>query len=352
MTGFRPGPARRRIPAPALAALAALTLTAGRGAVGQEAPAGFFRSDEALVLTLRTDLRRLLRDRDTADAPWRDASLTWAGPAGPATVPLRVRTRGLFRLRHCDFPPVRLRFSGDSVRGTPFEGLRRPKLGTHCMDRDEYEQYLLQEYAINRVWALFTPVGHAVRLVRVTYEDTAGAVRPVTRYAFLSEDPQRLAERLGGTLLEQPGIRMGQLHPGHTALVGLFQYFIANTDWSVPGLHNVELLTARDTMWAIPYDFDWAGAIAARYARPAELLPIRTVRERIYRGLCQPLESLEPALARFEALRDSIAAVYRGVPGLDPRIVERTLRYYGEFYREIADRPRFVRYVVERDCMR
>jgi len=174
----------------------------------------------------------------------------------------------------------------------------------------------------------------------------------VTRYALISEDPERMAERLGGTLLEEPGVRMGELHASHTALLGVFQYFVANTDWSVPGLHNIELLRVRDTTFAVPYDFDWSGVIAPRYARPAELLPIRSVRERIYRGLCQPLEALEPVLARFEALRDSIAAVYRAVPGLDPRTVERTLRYYDEFYRDIADRPRFVSRVVEGDCVR
>jgi len=57
-------------------------------------------------------------------------------------------------------------------------------------------------------------------------------------------------------------------------------------------------------------------------------------------------------LARFEALRDSITAVYRAVPGLDPRVLERTLRYDDEFYRAIADRPRFMRDAVEPDCLR
>jgi len=167
----------RRYGAPTLAAILAAVAPLG-SAAGQAAPAAFFRSPDTLTLTLRTDLRRLLRDRDTAAAEWREASLTWSGPGGADTVSLRVRTRGLFRLRHCAFPPIRLRFTQDSVLGTPFEDLRRPKLGTHCMDRDEYEQYLLQEYAIYRVWLLFTPLGHAVRLVRVTYEDTAGPCGP------------------------------------------------------------------------------------------------------------------------------------------------------------------------------
>ncbi|HWO88117.1 MAG TPA: hypothetical protein VNL98_03085, partial [Gemmatimonadales bacterium] len=132
--------------------------------------------------------------------------------------------------------------------------------------------------------------------------------------------------------------------------LGVFQYFAGNTDWSVPGRHNIELFRRNDTTWALPYDFDWAGAIATRYARPASVLPTRSVRERIYLGLCQSGVILEPVLARFEALRDSIAALYRSVPGMDPRVVQRTLDYYDEFYRTIRDRERFLERVVARDC--
>ena len=54
--------------------------------------------------------------------------------------------------------------------------------------------------------------------------------------------------------------------------------------------------------------------------------------------------------ARVEALRDTIAALNRALPGLEPRKHERTMRYYDEFHGAIADRARFVRNVVERDC--
>lgn len=61
---------------------------------------------------------------------------------------------------------------------------------------------------------------------------------------------------------------------------------------------------------------------------------------------------LEPVLARFESLRDTIAALYRSIPGLEAREAEQALRYYDEFYRAIRDRAGFMRGVVERDCLR
>ncbi len=329
-------------------AAAALAVLAPAGARAQ---VPLFGSDTVLSVTLRTDLRRLMRDKDPNKILWRDATLSYAGPSGEVTVPLKLRTRGGYRLAHCDYPPIRLRFNDSTARGTLFEKLRNPKLTTHCRSRPEYEEITPQEYAIYRVLALVTPVSLRSRLLRVTYEDTAGAVRPVTRYALVTEDPDRLARRLGGTFRTTPGTKIGALQPSHAALLGVFQYFIGNTDWSVPGLHNIALLSIRDTTFALPFDFDWAGVINAPYARPAPILPIRSVRERIYRGFCQGPEALAPALARFEALRDTITALYRAIPGMEPGVLERTERYYDEFYRTIADRERFAQRVVRRDCI-
>lgn len=316
------------------------------------APAqGFFASDSVVAITIRADLRTLFRDRNPDTSIWREGTLGWTDAGGPRTVRVRLRTRGIFRLRHCNVPPIRLRFDGDSVRGTPWEGLRRPKLATHCMDRDDYEQYVLQEYAIYKVLRHLTPAGYSARLVRVTWEDAAGGMRPVTRYGFITEDPDRFAERMGGAMVDSAGVRFSRLPPLNAAFVGTFEYFIANTDWSLLGQHNIELLRHGDSLMAVPYDFDWSGTIGASYARPAAQLPIRNVRERIWRGMCQPLTALEPVFVRFEAARDSINAVYRAVPGLEPRLAERAVRFYDDFYRAIADRPRFMRRVVEPDCI-
>jgi len=316
------------------------------------AQVAFFRSDSVLAVTIRTDLRTLYRDRDTANAQWHEGTFTLAGTAGPLSVPVRLRTRGIFRRRTCDVPPIRLRFAGKDVRGTPLEGLGRPKLTTYCFDRDQYEQNVLLEYAMYRVLRLFTPASLSVRLLRVTYEDSVPARRAVTRYGFLLEEEDQLAERLGGTLLESVGIRFANFTPESNALMGVFEYFIGNTDWSVPYRHNVGLIRTPAGLFPVLYDFDWSGEIDAPYAHPDPRLRTYSVRQRVYRGACQSATELEPVLARFEALRDSITAVYRAVPGLTPQTLERALRYNDEFYRTIADRSRFVREVVERDCPR
>jgi hypothetical protein len=328
-----------------LAALALASLFPAHGV----AQARLFRSDTVLALTLRTDLRGLLGDRDTTKVVWRDASLSYAGSDGPVVVPISVRTRGIWRRANCDFPPVHLRFDS-AAHGTLFHGLHHGKLVVPCRKPSDYEQLILQEYAVYRVYQLLTPASLATRLLRVTYEDEKGKRQPLTRFSFVTEEPDRLAERLQGFVVKGGSPRVSDLSAYQAALLGVFQYFIGNTDWSMPARHNIAVLTAADSAYAVPYDFDWTGVVDAPYAKPAPVLPIHTVRERIWRGRCMSAEELEPILARFEALRDSIAAVYRAVPGLEPRTLERTTRYYDEFYRAIADRARFVRNVVERDC--
>lgn len=330
-----------------LAALALAALLPARGA----AQAKLFRPDSLLALTLRTDLRGLLGDRDTTKrAVWRDATLSYAGRDGPVAVPLRVRTRGNWRRANCDSPPIRLRFSDTTARGTLFQGLHSAKLVVPCRTPDSYEQLILQEYAVYRVLQLLTPASLATRLLRVTYEDEKGKRQPLTRFSLVTEEPDRLAERLGGFVVTGGAPRVRDLSVYQAALLGVFQYFIGNTDWSMPARHNIAVLTVGDSAYAVPFDFDWAGVVDAPYAKPLPAFPIRTVRERMWRGRCQSAAELEPILARFEALRDTITALYRAIPGLEPRSIERMEQYYGEFYRTIADRTRFVRNVVERDC--
>ena len=328
-----------------LAALAAAALWPAHGA----AQTRLFRSDSVLSVTLRADFRSLFRDRDTTKKVWRDATLTYAESGGPVTIPVRMHTRGIWRLKNCDDPPIRLDFGDSTVRGTLFKGLHHPKLVVPCLNGSAYDQYLLQEYAIYRVLRLVTPVSLAARLLRVTLQDQNGRTTQ-TRYAFITEDPERLARRLGGILDNSGGISPRDLASSQAGLLLLFQYFIGNTDWSLQTLHNATAILVQDTIFPLPWDFDMSGAVDASYARPDPRLPIRSVRERVWVWHCMSAAELEPAFARFEALRDSITALYATIPDLAPHERQRTLSYYDDFYKAIADRERFERNVIRRDC--
>jgi hypothetical protein len=317
--------------------------TAAQDSMATAAPS-VFAGEAPLELTIRTDIRTLLRDRGQNRRD-HDGIARFARSDGSVdSIPVELRTRGIFRRRPsvCSFPPLRLTIRPRAARGTPFEGERRIKLVTHCRPSDQYEQYVLQEYLIYRVYALLSDLSLRTRLARITYEDATGKDKPVTRYAILLEDDRRLAERHRMRLVADTGTAIARLDPVHTVFVAVFQYFIGNTDWSVRALHNIVLLEdSLRRFLMVPYDFDWSGVIGTRYAHPDTSLPISTVQERLYAGYCGPLEDFEQFFARFRQHRAAIEALYDLEP-LERGHRERARRYYDDFFRLIDD-PRRIR---------
>src|SRR5689334_21052926 len=119
--------------------------------------AKFFTSEEPITVTLTTNIKRIRGDKGE-NSPWRFATLTFNDSAGkPVVLPIQLKTHGIWRLKNCDFPPIRLNFNKDSTKHTIFHGLDQPKLTNYCRDNTEYEQYVLQEMQLYRIYRLLTP---------------------------------------------------------------------------------------------------------------------------------------------------------------------------------------------------
>ena len=294
-----------------------------------------FRADAPIALTFTTNIKQLRRDKSETP-PWRWASLTYQDSAkGSVVVPLRVHTRGFWRLKTCTFPPVRLNFSGHETKQTLFHDLEKPKLVNYCKDTDTYEQYILQEIQLYRVYELLTPLSHRVRLVKMSYVDSASGKREAERYAFIVEDPEQLASRNLAQLIKVKGASGDDLDHPQLALAYLFQYFIGNMDFSFSGLHNTELLGTSDgRILPVAYDFDFSGAVNTAYATPPPDYQVRSVRiQKIPRHLRRG-GGFSAARARFIEKKDVIYALYHDDIGklMDPGVVRETLRYFDEFY--------------------
>ncbi len=314
----------------------------------ERAPHRLFDSPDPIELTLAADWGAVTKDRGTEKHP-RPGVLSYQAPAGD-TVALNVQlhTRGHYRLRICEFPPLKVEFERAAAVHTLFAHQGSLKLVVQCRGSRAYANYLLEEYLIYRVYNQLTPQSFRVRLARVTYADPSGKKAPATRFAFFLEDDDRMAQRTQTQVLEQKGIGQGGTEFDQMGLVTVFQYMIGNTDWSVAGLHNIVLL--RDSagiLYPVPYDFDWSGVISPPYAQPDSRLGIRTVRDRLYRGTCRTPDDFAPLVAQFNAAKDSIYALYRGQPDLEPKRVEQALGYYDEFYRTINDPRRVKREFID-----
>lgn len=327
-------------------ALAALLVFSGGGARAQQPAAGdttqvrqpLFESNEPLTLVFRADFGKLGKERGTKKDTL-PGTLSFAGPSGDTvTLKVLVNTRGHYRLKICQYPPLKLEFDRAQVAGTVFAHQKGLKLVGQCRGGQTYADYLLEEHLIYRAYNLLTALSFRTRLARVTYVDANPKHEPETRWAFFLEDDDRMARRNHLTVYPS-GVNQGETDADQMALFAVFEYMIGNTDWAVSVLHNVVVLhDSTGAYYPVPYDFDWSGVIWPPYANPDPSLNLVNVRQRTFRNSqCYIPQILARLFPRFNAQRDSIYALYRAQEALEPKRVKQALEYYDDFYHTIND---------------
>ncbi|MEP7344554.1 MAG: hypothetical protein ABI877_04790 [Gemmatimonadaceae bacterium] len=310
-----------------------------------------FTSAEPLEFTLIANYKALAKNRDTLSTRRFAAQLILAGASD--TIPMQLRTRGHYRLAKCSFVPLRLEFTKKETKGTPFEGQKSLKLGTHCQRDDLFEQYVLREYQVYRLHGIITPLSFRARLAHITYLDSA-TLKPVdrARWAMIVESEEHMGARNGGVVREMRRALFEDVEQEPLITMSVFQFMVGNVDWSMYALHNVRMVTTPNgRLLPVPYDFDFTGLVNTTYARPDPQIPIKSVRERLYRGPCTTAAALEPILANFRSKKAHILAVYDSLPPLDQRYARDSKEYLEDFFRTL-DRPRDIKAELIENCNR
>ena len=330
-----------------LAAAMLMHAVAQTATAQEETGSQLFQSLEPLRLTINAPFNSIHRDRGD-DREYQPATMLITDNNGQqAALDLEIRVRGKFRARKdiCQNPPLRLNFKRNSLDNTVFEGEDKLKLVVQCKNSDAYEQYLYLEYLNYRVYQLFTDNSLRVRMATVTYYDTERERDLGTRPAFFIEDEDLMGERTGMTQVKADRLRPADYDAENLNLVALFQYFTGNTDWSAfsgPAgdecCHNIiPYSRGSGPMVPVPYDFDSTGMVDASYAQVADALPIRNVRQRLYRGVCQADNILQANVARFREKENEIRALFANQAGLSDRTLSSALNYVDLFYETIND---------------
>jgi len=228
-------------------------------------------------------------------------------------------------------------FHEDTVTNTLFSGQDKLKLVTHCVDnRKIFTEYLLKEYLAYRIYNLLCDESYKVRLARITYNDSEGRNKQLTRFAFFIEKTKHLASRIGGIELEFSGLAKEVTDTELTVLFSVFQYFIGNTDWSIPVLHNVKLISLPGPKYVpVPYDFDFSGYVGTYYAIPDPKIPIESIFQRIYRGPCVELDTILSVLELFNRKKPEIYSLILDFEYLEQKEREKILRYFDKFYKTL-----------------
>ena len=161
----------------------------------------FFDADELLNITIKTDLKNLINHKH--DSKYQKAEFI----LNSKSYLIRIRSRGNYRLENCNFPPLTLNFSKTEFDNEGDNYLKKLKLVNVCKLQGVYEQYVLREYLIYKVFNLMTDMSFKVRLMKITYEDTKEKMKSLTQYGFVIEDEKMLAERLDGILIKKKGLK-------------------------------------------------------------------------------------------------------------------------------------------------
>jgi len=304
-----------------------------------------FENDGVLEITLAGPLSTAIEDTEKRNE-YRFA-LEVAGSA----IDVDVRVRGVSRVRVCKFPPLRFHFSGSDAADTVFASQKKLKLVTHCKGSADYEQNVLEEYAAYRIFNVLSDVSFRTRLARIRYVDTDDPGSPeLVRHGFFIESDRALADRNGGSIIDTRRVTKNYLDEAQTALAFVFQYLIGNTDWSLVRAidddtccHNGLLVDIEEQHFYVPYDFDLAGLVNARYAKADPSLRIRRVTQRRYRGYCMRGEALREGLRTVLGHHDAIIGVIKNLPQLSEKGIESRARYLEGFFEAAANEDKLLR---------
>lgn len=236
----------------------------------------YLTSEEKPKVYLELDLEALLQNRKKA--AYVPATLT---DANGRTFELEVRTRGKFRRRKCEIPPLKLKFSHESLEAAALDTVNEIKLVLPCADNSLAEELLLREYAAYRMFESLHPTSVRSRLIQLYLKD-GKQKKPRQMNAILLEHEEEITKRLQCTARVEWGIKPEQLDQDQAALMILFQYMIGNTDWDLVACRNILLLQPNGPgkIMAMPFDFDFSGLVNAPYASPSTESGLSSVKDR------------------------------------------------------------------------
>jgi hypothetical protein len=315
---------------------------------------GLFTNSEVLNLTLRFDITQYQRKKPKKE--YLDAVLTYhINERDSVNKNVRLRSRGAMRNGYCSFPPISLNFKNAGFQKADVAKIEKIKMVTHC----EYgnEENLLKEYLVYKLYNVLTDNSFRVRLVKVTYINTSKPKsKPIETYSFLIEPVEMLAERTQAVVVEAENLSQTVIFPEVMNRMAIFNYMIGNTDWSVPSQHNCKVLSVIDINrpgmgTIVPYDFDYSGLVNADYAIPFHELPIKTVRERLYLGICRSEDEFNTALQEFKAHKDDFYKVINDFTLLDKRTKVDMIEYLDSFFVQFDSRNSIVSDLIK-DCKR
>jgi hypothetical protein len=253
---------------------------------------------------------------------------------------ITVKYRGTFRFENCSFPSMQINFKKPVHAYCDSDKIKKLKMVSRCGTAKIYDEYGLREYLVYKLFNAITDTSYRVRLLSITFIDTKNRKKPVTQYGFFIEPLDILAARINADIVKSTNLTQVNIVPEVMDRVAIFNYMIANWDWSVPGLHNISVLKSRTIVdsglgLSVPYDFDISGLVNADYSIPAEATGLKNARDRKYTGICRSKEVFESDLKNFLAKKAKLYSVVNDFPYLSEKSKKDIITFLNQFFIQI-----------------
>lgn len=297
----------------------------------------FFNDTSILQATLITNLDKILTSHRKKEFDIPGIFKTSFPEEKIVVDTVLLKVRGNFRLEYCYIPPIKIKFNYKD--SSVLHSLKSLDLVSACKTSPEFEQYLLKEYLVYRIYNLLTEKSFHVRLMHLNFQDSAGKKKPVFIYTFLLEDLKDLAKRNGYKEWGKGTIKSSAIDRKQLTMVSIFEYMIGNLDWGLSPNHNVKLIvSAKDSVGGlgiIPYDFDYSGFVNATYAVSNDP-ELENVKQRKYIGLTRTLSEFEEVLSIFGQRKTQIYDLVNHFELLTSKNRKEITDYLDEFYDMIS----------------
>jgi hypothetical protein len=306
--------------------------------------AEFFESEALVSFRLEAPLTELKNQRgdETEELPGKIYYTLDDG--SEAALNVKIEARGNFRRQRtiCKFPPYWINFKKSEVKGTPFAGLDKVKMVSHCNQGwRTYEPYMYTEYLIYKTFNMLTDFSFGVRLASISYLDTDKEKDEGVYGAFFIEHVDSLEDRLRAKQVKDRFILPSRYNLRQLCLAEMFQFMIGNTDFSFFAsedecCHNAKVFAPignSSGLFPVPYDFDMTGLVSAPYAEPNPNFPIRSIQHRLYRGIEVDEEIWAETVTLFFDNREKIEALWANFELIEEKYRTKALKYIAEFYK-------------------
>ena len=254
---------------------------------------------------------------------------------------IRLKPRGKYRRRVCDFPSIKIDFSKKDLKESGLARYDDYKLVTHCLeDKNISRENVMREYLIYKLYNILTEKSFRVQSLNINYIDSKDNIKPFTRKGFIIENEGEIEDRLAIEIFEDVRLPADSLNIEQLNFTALFQYMIGNLDWKAsPFTQNVKVFkTEHSTKYElIPYDFDFSGLVGTSYQRLAVHLGQTNSRQRIFLGDWSKKEALKKAITHFTSRKKDLIDCIHNFKGLS-KASRRDIRTYIEtFFAELND---------------